>query len=122
MPVRPTGPLPLQPSVAPPQVAVQENVLCDVEGTFPVSAHNLKPIVPVDYLALRSASGVPNQGNTQDWTQTEFEVLSQWGTPCSSAPAGSSCQQQVERHPATLTNPTCLQTCREISRGDHAQR
>src|SRR4051812_2815570 len=54
MPVRPTVRPPLQPSVAPPQVSVQENVLCDEQGTFPVSAHNLKPIVPVDYLALRS--------------------------------------------------------------------
>lgn len=114
MPSSPTVRPPMEPSVAPPEVAVVERVQCDESG-FPVSAHNLKPILAVDYLAVRSASGIPNQGAAQDWTQTQFEVLSQRGDPCSSAPAGSTCKRQIEHHPAGFDNPQCLQTCREVS-------
>ncbi|MFT3923883.1 MAG: hypothetical protein QM778_15225 [Myxococcales bacterium] len=115
MPSKPTERPPLQPSVAPPPIAVPERVQCDTNSNFPVNATNLQPIVPVDYLALRSASGIPDQGGPENWTQTQFEVLSQRGTPCSSAPAGSTCLKQVERHPVNFTNPQCLQICREIS-------
>jgi hypothetical protein len=115
MPVRPSGPNPLQESVAPPPVAVTERVHCDQGGNFPVSAANLRPIVPVDYIALRSASGVPSQGGSSEWTQTQFEVLSQHGALCGSAPAGSNCKEQAAHHPANFVNAQCLQICREIS-------
>ncbi len=115
MPVRPAGPMPLQPSVAPPEVAVEERVQCDQGGDFPVSAGNLRPVLPVDYLAVRRVSGTPIQGATSDWTRTQFEVLSQRGTPCTGAPQGSDCETKVAHHPQDFANPQCLQMCVEIS-------
>jgi hypothetical protein len=126
-----------------PEVAVEEPIPCveargsaraqNQGGAWPFSAARLTPALNVDYLALRLARGErrsvpaasaeahgvslargPARSDAEDWTSTDFEVLSEHGDPCVSAPPGSSCAQGVERHPAWLANPECVE-----ARGPH---
>jgi hypothetical protein len=115
MPVEPKGPAPLAPSVGPPQVAVDERVSCAEGEVFPVQAARLKPIVSVDYLALRTSAARPGEGDPNDWSKSDFEELSQHGIPCGSAPPGSSCKATLAKHPTGAANAQCLQMCRELS-------
>lgn len=107
--------MPLPESAAPPDVAVEERVVCDEQAAFPVSASRLSPAVAVDYLALRSAGGTPAEGSADDWTRKDFDVMSQIGTPCEGAPPGSPCAEKVMGHPVAPVNAQCVQLCREVS-------
>jgi hypothetical protein len=108
-------PIPPPPSAAPPELVVPERIHCEEGASFPVSAWNLTPILPVDYLAIRTSRVMPDENATPTWTKTPFETLSQRGTPCESAPPGSECKSMIELHPNVPANAHCIQMCTETS-------
>lgn len=101
-------------------------VSCAAGASFPVSASDLKPARPVDYLALRQVSGFRGvEEGPERWTLEEFEVLSEAGTACATATT-RACHQKIRMHPQPLRSTHCVQICSETSvvttAGDQVRR
>jgi hypothetical protein len=91
-------------------------IVCEGNTYYPISAAGLKPTQPYDYLALRSRNNLGGAGvDAGDaWSETNFRVLSETGTPCATA-QGPGCAEQVAHHPARFVATSCVEFCVEQS-------
>lgn len=102
-------------------------LVCESNLNYPVRAAALSTATPVDYLSIRRRNGLYDTADAgNDWTVTQFQVLSETGTRCATAQAQSACLDVVAHHPANFVRTTCIQVCTEFSvvttKGDVVQR
>jgi hypothetical protein len=91
-------------------------LVCETTPNFPVRAAGLTTALPYDYISIRRRSGLPSPADAgSEWTETQFQVLSETGVRCSTAQAQSACLDVLGRHPANFVSTTCVQICTEDS-------
>ncbi len=74
-------------------------VSCESGVGFPVRASGLKIEPVVDYLAIREVRVFDTSGESDEWIEKEFSVVSERGESCKTA-TGTACADKVKRHPA----------------------
>ncbi|HEX6246076.1 MAG TPA: hypothetical protein VFZ61_34365, partial [Polyangiales bacterium] len=117
--VRPSDAGPDVHAPPPPPGALGPALSCAPGMQLPIQASGIKPAQSFDYLAIRRRNGVftaPVDAGvpTETWSETNFQVISETGARCASAPA-SACADKVAHHPQEFVRTGCVQVCWEIS-------
>jgi hypothetical protein len=100
--------------LAPAQPSARSSLSCPEGASSPIRASGLRPARKLDYLAVRQVLGSPSGDGPERWSRTDFQVVSEVGTPCATATSGA-CRQMVAYHPEPMRASSCVQLCSETS-------